>query len=156
MEEIQQQLIKKKYKIEPYYLIAINYLFAATHMSLGQFSKALKCINVVLNEHQFSQRPTTFIKTEFLNLVIHFELKNFDLVEKGFKQLKQKYKSAFKLNYIERELSKTISKIIDNPNIINERVVFRTLNQKLIKNISKVNTSELYKHYINYIDYKLK
>ena len=36
----------------------------------------------LLNEYKLSDRPNTFIKSEFLNVVIHYELKNHNLVLK--------------------------------------------------------------------------
>ena len=40
-------------------------LFASIHCSLGDFSSGLKYVNTILNEYRFSQRPKTFIKTDF-------------------------------------------------------------------------------------------
>ena len=59
--------------------MSIHYLFASIHCSLGDFSKGLKYVNTILNEFKFNERPKTYIKTEFLNLVIHYELNNYDL-----------------------------------------------------------------------------
>lgn len=157
MTNMQLTFNEKKFNIEPYYLMSIHYLFASIHCSLGDFSKGLKYVNTILNEFKFNERPKTYIKTEFLNLVIHYELNNYDLVRKGIGHLKKKYKKGLKLNYIEKEILKTILKIIDNPNIINKQVEFFKLNTKIHKKIGvNANKPSIENNYLRYILLKAK
>ncbi|WP_375239156.1 hypothetical protein [Aurantibacter sp.] len=149
MNEMQTELKKNKYIIEPYYTISTYYLFASIYCSLGEYSAGLKYVNSILNEYKFNQRPKTFIKTEFLNIVIHYELKNYELVQKNISSLKKKYKTNFKLNFIEKHILKTIIKIINNPNIIKEKSAFSKLKIKIES--SKKLKSPIEKNYLNYI-----
>ncbi len=149
MTKMQRELKKYEYIIEPYYIISIYYLFASIYCSLGDFSGGLKYVNTILNEYNFNQRPKTYIKSEFLNIVIHYELNNYELVQKGITSLKKKYRTNFKLSYLEKNILKTILIIISNPNIINERVEFFKLKTK-IDNGKTVNSS-IEKNYFNYI-----
>lgn len=152
MTDMQQKFIDQKFNIEPYYLMSINYLFASIHCSLGDFSKGLKYVNTILNEYKFNQRPKTFIKTEFLNLVIHYELNNYDLVRKGITNLKKKYKKGLRLSYVEKQILKTILKIIDNPNIINKQAEFFKLNTKINKKIATTDKfPSIESNYLRYI-----
>ncbi|NQY30599.1 MAG: hypothetical protein HRT69_14145 [Flavobacteriaceae bacterium] len=146
---MQKELKEYEYTIEPYYIISIYYLFASIYCSLGNFSDGLKYVNKILNEYKFNQRPKTFIKAEFLNIVIHYELNNYELVQKGITSLKKKYRTNFKLSYLEKNILKTILIIISNPNIINERAAFFKLKTR-IENSKKVNSS-IEKNYFNYI-----
>lgn len=150
MGKIQETLVINKYKIEPYYMISLYYLFASVYSSTGDFSSALKYVNTILNGYKFIERPKIFIKTEFLNIVIHYELKNYKLVFRNITSLKVKYKSNFKFSYLENEILKTILKIIENPNIVNERIVFAELRQK-IKNKFEVDENLLHNNYMKYI-----
>jgi hypothetical protein len=149
MNEMQLKLKMYEYIIEPYYIMSIYYLFASIYCSIGNFSSGLKYVNTILNEYNFNQRPKTFIKTEFLNIVIHYELKNYDLVQKNITSLKKKYKSNFKLSFLEKNILKTISKIISNPNIIHERVAFFKLKSEIEK--KSQGSTLIEKNYMNYI-----
>lgn len=152
MNEMQIALKKYKYTIEPYYIISTYYLFASIYCSLGNFSDGLKYVNMILNEYKFNQRPKIFIKTEFLNIVIHYELNNYQLVQNNINSLKKKYKTNFKLSSLEKNILKTILKIISNPNIINERAAFYKLKSKVESN--KPHNSPIQKNYFKYIAFK--
>jgi hypothetical protein len=149
MNEMQIEFKKHNFTIEPYYTISTYYLFASIHCSLGDFSEGLKYVNSILNEYKFNQRPNTFLKTEFLNIVIHYELKNYELIQKNIFSLKKKYKTNFKLSFLEKNILKTILKIINNPNIIKERSAFSKLKIKIES--SKKLKSSIEKNYFNYI-----
>ena len=149
MNVMQLELKKYKYTIEPYYIMSIYYLFASIYCSLGNFSEGLKYVNRILNEYKFNERPKTYIKTEFLNIVIHYELNNYDLAQKNVASLNKKYRTNFKLSYLEKNILKTILKIVSNPNIINERAAFFKLKTKIES--SKKPNSSIEKNYFKYI-----
>ena len=152
MTEMQLKLKKYEYIIEPYYIMSIYYLFASIYCSIGNFSNGLKYVNTILNEYNFNQRPKTYIKTEFLNIVIHYELNNYDLVQKNIISLKKKYNNHFKLSFLEKNILKTILMIISNPNIIHERAAFFKLKNKIEEKDHKKSLIE--KNYLKYIDLK--
>jgi hypothetical protein len=152
MGEMQLKLKKYEYIIEPYYIISIYYLFASIYCSKQNYSDALKYVNTILNEYNFNQRPKTYIKTEFLNIVIHYELKNFELAQKNIIALKKKYYTNSKLSFLEKNILKTILKIISNPNIVHERAEFFKLQAKVLK--KPHNDTLVEKNYLNYITLK--
>lgn len=155
MNQMQQTLELNKYNIEPYYMISLYYIFASINCSLGYFSKGLKYINKILNEHKVKERPNTFIKAEFLNIIIHYELKNYKLVLKSIVDVEKKYKSSFKFNYLEKAILKTISKISENPHIVNEKAAFNKLKSKIIKKYEEdKDKSVTHNNYMKYIYYK--
>lgn len=55
--------------------------FAHTHFGLGAYSAALKYLNRILNEQESDMREDIFGVTQLLNLVVHYELENFELLE---------------------------------------------------------------------------
>jgi hypothetical protein len=77
LDFLKSAIIDKKYNVEPYYLISTYYLFTAAYISIKNFSLALKYVNIILNEFHFNQHPKAYIQAEFLNIVIHYELKNY-------------------------------------------------------------------------------
>ena len=150
MSKIQEAIATGKYHIEPYYMISVYYLFAAIYSTMGNYSSGLKYINTILNEYKLSERPNTFIKAEFLNIVIHYELKNYKLVLRSIANLEKKYKTNFKFSYLEKEILSTISKITENPHIVNEKVMFTKLRLE-IQNKFDADESLLNSNYMKYI-----
>lgn len=153
MEQMQQTLALNKYNIEPYYMISLYYIFASINCSLGYFSKGLKYVNKILNEHKIKERPNTYIKAEFLNIIIHYELKNYKLVLKSVQDVEKKYKTSFKFSYLEKAILKTITKISENPHIVNEKVAFQKLKNKIAKK-QEGDSSVTHNNYMKYIQYK--
>lgn len=148
--KIQETIVVAKFNIEPYYMISLYYLFASIHCANGNFSAGLKYINIILNEYKFSDRPNTFIKAEFLNVIIHYELKNHSLVLKNSLDMIKKYNSNFKFSYFERQILKTIKTISENPHIVNDRVEFGKVKNKIQLKFPEVN-SLLHNNYMKYI-----
>lgn len=141
-----------KYNIEPYYYIKIYYLIASINCVFGDFSNGLKYINKVINVFQFSDRPNVFVRAEFLNIIIHYELKNFDLVNRAIGNFKIKYKAKYEFNYFEKKILETINKISENPHIIKEKTEFNNLYDLIKSKFSQEQESDLLKNnYFRYI-----
>jgi hypothetical protein len=73
--------------IEPYHIIYFYYIQIISFIYVGQFNLALKHVNKILNDFDKSDRPQVYLRLEVLNVIIHFELKNDDLVTKLTKQI---------------------------------------------------------------------
>lgn len=151
MKNIEENSLNFVYTIEPYYQISLYYLFSSVLCLNNEFRKGLKYANKILNEFKFEDRPSIFIKSEFLNIVIHYELKNYELVLHNIATLNRKYTKNNKLKEIETKIIKTIFKISNNPNIKNEKIMFL----KLFENFKKKKEDSLLEsNYIDYIKYK--
>lgn len=122
-----------KYKIEPYYYIKIYYLIASIMCVIHDYSSGLKLVNKILNEFKYNDRPNIFVKTEFLNIVIHYELGNFDLVLYNIKLFKKKYSKDYAINFIESNMIRTFVKLATITNEANEIFEFRKLKSKIDK-----------------------
>jgi hypothetical protein len=151
MQIIDKNLKENKFTIEPYYFVEMYYQFACLYLANNNLSKSLKFINTILNEFIIEDRPKTFVKTEILNLIIHFELKNYKLVINKYSTLKKKYQKSFNLNEIEKKLLNTILKLATNPYGLHERVAFQKLRKKIekIETIDKNTSNKIYLNYIN-------
>jgi hypothetical protein len=154
MEELIPVIKSNKYNIEPYYFIGLYYQFACIYLTRNDYSKSLKYVNTILNEFNPKDRPNSYIKTEILNILLHFKLKNHKLVLYNLEKFNKKYKRVFKLNYIEKLLLKSILKIAESPYGINEKNEFILLYKKIIKkDFLEKNTSN--KVYMDYISLKI-
>ena len=78
---MEEGLIKHKSVIEPAYQINFYYLFACVKIATGNFKKALKYINTIINDYKEEQREDYFIHAHLLNLIIHFELEHYELMD---------------------------------------------------------------------------
>ena len=149
LDVLKSALLDKRFNLEPYYIISNYYLFTAAYVLTNNFSLALKYVNKILNEYNFNQNPKQFIQAEFLNIIIHYELKNYNLVQKFITSLQKKYRPNFKFSYFEIEILKAITKISKNTHIVNEKVVFTKLKNDIYK---KYDPSQLvYNNYLKYI-----
>lgn len=151
LENILQAIKTSKYNIEPYYYIKIYYLIASINCVIGNFSNGLKYINKVINLFKFSDRPNVYVRAEFLNIIIHYELKNHDLVLKAISSIKVKYKAKYEFNFFEKKILDTIYKISENPHIIKEKTEFQNLHNLIKGRFSQEEESNSLKN--NYYIY---
>jgi hypothetical protein len=99
--------------IEPFYLIQLYYYIIASLFALKQYNKAMDYINFVLNEYKEKDRPNFYQRIEFFNIIIHFELKSYSLVQHLLKKLKRNKEKEF--SFPIKNLIKTIEMIVKKP-----------------------------------------
>ena len=151
---ILKELKHNKFNIEPYYFIGMYFQFACIMLIEKNLSQSLKYINLIRNEYILDDRPKTFIKNEILNLIIHFELRNYKLVLHNTLSFNKKYKKVFKLNFIEKNIIQLINLISENPYSKNENVEFKLLYNKILKK-ENIENNISNKVYIKYIESKI-
>jgi hypothetical protein len=61
--------------------VLITYLFAKYYYVIGKFEKSLEYINHILNSEEEEGMSDTYCFAKMLNLMIHYELKNYELIE---------------------------------------------------------------------------
>lgn len=111
IKDIEKEISKLNLDIEPYHIIYFYYLHAITLIYVGQFHKALKFINKTLNEFTFEARPQVYLRIEVLNIITHYELKNYSLVSSLSKQVLRKNKSNNILSSFEEKILSILFKI---------------------------------------------
>lgn len=115
VEEILTGLEKYKFKISKEDVIVYYYNISRHYFGTGDYKKALEYINKVLNDNEANLRQDLFVFARLFNLVIHYELGNFDL-----------------LDYILKSTSRFIKKINRDYNY--ENTVLRYM-KKLLKTV---------------------
>lgn len=96
-------------------MIQFFYLYAIGLNAVKDNRKALGYINKILNEFPREANPLYFVKTELINILIHFELENFELVPALAKGFKRKYKQDIHLCSLEFILISFVSNASNNP-----------------------------------------
>ena len=154
MTLVTKSLKENKYNIEPYYFIGMYYQFACLLLAQKKLSQSLKYINLILNEYKLEDRPKSFIKTEILNLIIHYELKNYKLVLHNFNSFNKRFKKVFRLNSIEKQIVRLIIQISENPYSKNENTEFKNVYNKIMKKGESENNISN-KIYLKYLKSKI-
>lgn len=114
---IEKDISKQSINIEPYHSIYFYYIQVTVLIFVGKFHHALKFVNTILNDYSFDDRPQVYMRVEVLNVILHFELKNFSLVTSLSKQLIKKNKTNNILNQKEEGILNALHKIVTAKNL---------------------------------------
>ncbi|MBL7898010.1 MAG: hypothetical protein JNJ99_05715, partial [Crocinitomicaceae bacterium] len=82
---IEKELENYEDKINKEKQLLFNYNLAYTFFGAGDYRKALKYINDVLNDNEKQLRQDIYSFSRIFNLIIHFELNNHDFIEYDIK-----------------------------------------------------------------------
>ncbi len=91
-------------KLRDDHVILFYYLFSLSHFMTGNFKSSLRWINTTLNSKKLEARPDVGSVVLLMNLIVHFELKNFDHMDYI---VKSTYRSLLKMERL-YEFEKTI------------------------------------------------
>ncbi len=61
--------------------VLLTYGKAYSYFGVGDFKNALQCVNAVLNDNEQNLRQDIYSFTRLFNIVIHYELENYDFLE---------------------------------------------------------------------------
>lgn len=139
----------KKYKdiLTPSYKITFLYMLGYYYFTVGNFDNAIKKINTLLNEYTEDERPDLYNFAKLLNLLIHFELKNYSYIHYKRASVKYYFKkqsSAFETeNLILKFFSKEKNYTIDLEKSL----------QNLKTSLENTKSHSLEKYAFNYFDW---
>ena len=142
--------------------VVFGHLFANILFAAGKYRESLRQINTVLNDNESNLRQDIFSFAKLFNLVIHYELENFDLLDYLIKSTERYYLKkkktievgyAFELTFIKgfKQLIKTSKRVEKSHDILEE------MEQKLNKLMRDQNERVAleYFDYITWIQAKL-
>jgi hypothetical protein len=98
-------------KINKEKLLLFNYSKAYTKFGLGEYKTALQIINEILNDNEKQLRQDVYSFSRIFNLVIHFELGNFDFIDYESKSTSRFLNKHEKDYEIEKVFMKYIKKL---------------------------------------------
>lgn len=160
IKDIEKEISKLNMDIEPYHIIYFYYLHAITLIYVGQFHKALKFINKTLNEFVFDARPQVYLRIEVLNVITHYELKNYSLVTSLSKQILKKNQSKSILTLFEEHILKVLYKITNSKHLSpkEETLLIQALVEELNKNkqLNQLSVNILHENYEKWLIAKVK
>jgi tetratricopeptide (TPR) repeat protein len=112
-DEIVEGMAKYGDKINKEQSIVFYYNLAYVYFGNEEYNKALKWVNMLLNDNEQILRQDIYNFARFFNLVIHFELQNFELIDyllkstnRYLKKLEKEYRSEQVIMKYFRKLAK--------------------------------------------------
>ncbi|TXI87721.1 MAG: hypothetical protein E6Q37_01555 [Crocinitomicaceae bacterium] len=111
--------------------VILLYNKAYSYFGVGEYKKALSFLNEVLNDNEQNLRQDIYSFTRLLNLVVHYELENYDFLEYVIKST-NRYLSKYKRDYkIEDVLIKYIRKLSKVTNQNAALDIFESMSQEV-------------------------
>ncbi len=147
IQDIETGLKKYKDILTPSYKITFLYMLGYYYFTVGNFDNAIKKINTLLNEYTEDERPDLYNFARLLNLMIHFELKNYSYIHYKRANVQYYFKkqsSAFETeNLILKFFSKEKNYTIDLEKSL----------QNLKTSLENTKSHSLEKYAFNYFDW---
>lgn len=156
---IEKDISKQSVSIEPYHSIYFYYIQVTVLIFVGKFHHALKYVNKILNEYNHDDRPQIYMRVEILNVILHYELRNFSLVASLSKQLMKKNKGKNILKQKEELILNILYKIVTAKNFTlkDELALFESLiDKESKKENSKIQIDLLNENYEKWLLAKVK
>ncbi len=122
--EIDSKVEKYADKLNKEKILLIDYSKAYVYFGVGDFKQSLKLINGVLNDNEKQLRQDVYSFSRIFNLVIHFELGNFDFIEYESKSTSRFLNKHEKDYQIEKVFMKYIKKIAKEDFGPDKKIIF--------------------------------
>ena len=124
----------------------------------GKYNEALKYINLVLNSPYISIRRDIEYNARLLNLIIHYELKNFEYLEYlivSTYRFLYKRKKIFKLEMYVTNFIRRLTKIKSDKDLKNSFIILRNELLTIYHETHEKNIF-LYFDYLKWVNKKIK
>lgn len=156
VKEIENGLKEFAGRIDQESEILFYYNIAYLYFGAGQFTKSLEWINKILNRKELKLREDIQIYSRILNLFVHYELGNYDLVEYEIKSTRRYLDSHNHLNEAEKAILSFLNKLINHDTGKDE--LYNDLKFKLTKRSKDMKSNKIMDYFdlIAWLDSKLK
>lgn len=118
------------------HLIAFYLKFSVLYIGINDLNKALFWVNKILNDNEKLLRQDLYAYARLINIIIHFELGNFDLIEylvKSTQRFLNKKKRDFELEKLILSSIRKLSKITNQEKQKDTYITFRNKLEDLFK-----------------------
>lgn len=128
--------------------LLFNYQIACIYFGAGEYKDALQWLNHVLNDNEQSLRQDIYSFARLLNLIVHYELGNYDLLEYIIKSTLRFLNKKEKDYKIESVLIKHLRKLVK----INMEMERRTAFQKMKAELEELFENPVERVLLDYFD----
>lgn len=147
--EMEKGLETYKHQINKEQKVLFYYNIAYVYFGLGEYKNALKWINKVINDNERKLRQDIYTYGEILNLLIHYELGNYDLLEYISKTAKRQFQKAKLKKGIETEFVKFVVSLTKK-SVDDAELLFKKFQTRLQNELNTPDNSIM----LEYIDVK--
>ncbi|MFT6502722.1 MAG: hypothetical protein ACJASQ_002849 [Crocinitomicaceae bacterium] len=129
--EIEKQQALYDGKISKEMEVLLTYNKAYSYFGTGDYKKALQYINEVLNDNEQNLRQDIYSFSRLFNIVIHYELENYDFLEYVVKST-NRYLSKQERDYqVENVCIKSIRKLAKTAETVNRIEIFEKMQSEI-------------------------
>lgn len=146
--QIEKEELMYGEKISKEMELVLTYNKAYSFFGIGEYKKALQYLNEVLNDNEQNLRQDIYSFARLFNLVIHYELGNYDFLEYVVKST-NRYLSKHDRDYqIENTCIKHIRKLAKTHSAVNQLEIFEKMDTE-IKELLKNHNERAILEYFN-------
>jgi len=140
MEQLGDRL-HKEHELEFYYTLA------CVNFGAGEMNKALFWLNKVLNDNEPTLRQDIFTYARLFNLVVHYELGNYDLLEYIVRSTQRFLSKRHRAEGMETVLMENIKKLARTSDPAAKKELFRGMLEKFNQLLTDPNESLVLKYF---------
>ncbi len=155
IEELQQFFGEKVNKEQE---VVLAYKKAYSYFGVGNYKKALSYVNIVLNDNEQNLRQDIYSFLRLFNLVLHFELENYDFLEYVIKSTNRFLNKQERDFEAESVCIKHIKKLAKT-NVVNDKALILSQLMDELTSLMKDKNEGVLLEYINitaWVDSKIK
>lgn len=149
--EISAKLDELQDKISPVRRAFLAFKIAVSFMGEGDYSSALKWINLILNDSRLDKTEDIFAFTQLIDLLVHIELNNDKLLPYSFKNTQRYFKTRNRMYSFEKVLLQGMNRLIKCDNSFDREQVWEVLHDEL----SKITNDNIFESVaLDYFDFQ--
>jgi hypothetical protein len=158
IHEIEEQLPFFESKSNKEHLVDFYLKFSVIYIGIGDFNKSLFWINKILNDNEKILRQDLYAYARIINLIVHFELKNFDLIEYLIKSTQRFLNKKNRDFELEKLIIANIRKLSKVPNNEKQKEIFSAFKEKLEELFKDPDNRILLKYFdfLSWVDSKIE
>lgn len=150
IDATEQFVVDNKNKIPKDYLLSLWFQLAHIRFVNGEFDDALKWLNNILNAKFGNTRKDLQVQARMLNLIVHFEQKNFFVLRYFVDSTKRFLKKVKSIEPFEKDLLKFFAKLSTAPEYEYKRLFLDVYSTLFPDEENSLVPNEI----LDYIDYK--
>jgi len=134
------------------------YNISRAYIGAGDYKDALKYINIVLNDSESGLREDVYAFARLVNLIIHYELGNYDLLDYTLKSTRRFVTKSQRNYQFETVFLKDFRKLLKVKNTLNNKALFvdfKASLQKVLEDPYEQAANE-YFDFISWLDSKIE
>lgn len=158
VDEIETGMKKLKEKINKESVVLFSYNIAYLFFGAGDYDNSLKWLNRIINDKQLDIRDDIQCFARIINILVHYELKNFDLIEYIVKSTKRYLSGKNKLLKFELLILSNIKKLINSKTESDKIFIYKQLKNELSllsAEVSEINAFD-YFDFVSWLESKIQ